>query len=130
MNTLEIVKARLLAAGVSTVNTGAWPCFIGTLPDLQDQVLGMQYTGGFPQDTHLGENAHQTFQVFVRAVAYNTCEAKWHAMHAALNNGESDTTMAAAGIHLMQCYTGGPIFFLDSKGRSVMTANFRVVRSA
>lgn len=129
MNTLEIVKARLVQAGVIV---SGWPGFIGHFQDTADQQIGIQFSGGFPDDTHLSENRLQMIQVAVRAASHDTCEAKWKAMHAALNNAEDagSPTMRSLGINLIQSNQGGPAFFIDSRSRCVMTDNFRIVRDS
>lgn len=129
MSTLEQVQARLLAQGVSTGTTGNWPCFLGYMPDSPDQMLAIQYTGGYPQDEHSGSNMLQTFQVAVRAakLSHSICETKWKAMFNALQDSEGSTGMT--DIYLVQANNTGPLDFLDAKNRHVMTCNFRLVRS-
>lgn len=122
---LTIIRTRLLTQSVA--NTTTWPCYIGYTPDLTDQVISLELSGGFPQDTHGNENVHQTFQVRVRAARldYTACEIKWWAMYAALN----DANLSASGIHLIQAMSSAPLAFYDEKERVVMTANFRVIRA-
>jgi hypothetical protein len=130
MNTLEIIKARLEQASVSTGQSGNWPSFIGHFPDVQVQQIGIQFSGGFPDDTHGSENRIQKVVVTIRAENHDICEAKWNAMHAALNNAEDvgSPSMYSRGIRFIQSGQGAPAFFIDSRSRCVMTDNYRIVR--
>lgn len=123
--TLYRVQAKLLSAAVSTGTTGAWPCFVGYVPDLPDQMIGLQFTGGFPQDTHEGENLLETFQLFVRGgeQAHSTVYDKWKAAFDALEN--SDIT----DLRLIRAMASAPLSFSDARNRQCMTANFNVVRA-
>jgi len=126
MSTLESVKAALVTAGVITGTD--WAGYIGYMPDDQDQVIGLVPTGGFPQDTHGGENGHPTFQVTVRAGRneYATARAKWLAMYHALQ----DANLSGSSIWLIQAYATDPIFAQDGKNRPNFISNFRVTRAA
>lgn len=123
---LSIIRTRLIAASVA--NSTTWQCFIGMAPDTQDQVISLELTGGLPQDTHEGENVHQTFQVRVRTahMAYAACETKWWAMYSALHGRES--LLASYGIRLIQAQASGPLVYYDQENRVNMTANFLVTR--
>lgn len=121
---LDAVAAKLVSAGVASGSgTGVWPVFVGWVPDLPNQAIGLQATGGFPQDTHAGENLLPTFQVLVRAAEweYAACNTKWSAMFAALQ----DATIT--GVYLIQAMASGPMSFVDAKNRMCMTVNFRMV---
>jgi hypothetical protein len=123
---LSTIRTKLIADAVA--NLAAWKCWIGYYPDDigTDQLIALNLTGGFPQDTHGGENVHQTFQVTVRAARtdYATCEAKWWAMFRSLN----DADLSASDIYLIQAMASGPLEYLDALNRTCMTCNFRVVR--
>jgi len=134
MNTLEAVSARLLAQGVSTATgntsgTATWPCFIGFMPAAPDQCIAVQYSGGFPQDTHAGENMHPTFQVAIRAGAYqhSTAETKWIAAFNALQGSQGATAMT--DFQMVEAMNSAPIVIYDEKNRPVMTLNLRAVRT-
>ena len=122
---LSIIRTKLIT---DLVSTAAWPCFIGYYPDDigTDQLIALNLTGGFPQDTHAGENVHQTFQVTVRAArtSYATCESKWWNMFKCLN----DANLIASDINLIQAMASGPLEYLDALNRTCMTCNFRVIR--
>lgn len=133
MNTLEAVAARLLNQSVSTATgntagTATWPCFVGFMPSMPDQCIAVQYSGGFPQDTHAGENALPTFQVAIRAGAYahSAAEAKWIAAFNALQGSEGGTAMT--DFYLVEAMNSAPIVMYDEKNRPVMTLNLRAVR--
>lgn len=130
MNTLEIIKARLLQAGVTTGESGNWPSFIGHFPDIQTQEISIQYSGGFPDDTHLSENRWQNVIISVRAESHDVCYTQWKAQHAALNNAEDagSPSMYSRGIWLIRSGQGAPAFFIDSRSRCVMTDNYLIVR--
>ena len=121
---LSIIRNKLIAAGVSTA---AWPCYIGYYPDAGvDQLIALNLTGGFPQDTHAGENVFQNFQVTIRAARtdYATCETKWWAMFNALN----DANLVANDVYLIQAMASGPLEYMDALNRTCMTCNFRTIR--
>lgn len=122
MRTAEAIRAKLASAGVSGAG---WPGYIGYVPDDGNQVIGIIPSGGYPQETHAGENLLETLQVIIRSAGYSTTDTKWLAMFNALQ----DVDLSADGIHLIQAMTTGPGHFLDSKNRHCMTASFRVVRS-
>lgn len=124
MNLLENVKTKLTSAGLLT---GTWKCYIGFIPDDVDTTIGLQYTGGFPQDTHGAENLLQNFQVSVRGgeLDHATVAAKWYSVFSTLQDA-SDIT----GVGLIQAMATGPMSFVDDKMRPVMTANFRTVVAA
>ena len=126
MSTMETIRATLVTAGV--IDETNWVAYIGYIPDDQDQVIGLVPTGGFPQDTHGGENGHPTFQVTVRAGRneYATARAKWLAMYHALH----DANLSASNIWLIQAYATDPIQMLDGNNRPSFVTNFRVVRAA
>jgi len=126
MSTMETVRAALVTAGV--IDETNWVAYIGYIPDDQDQVIGLVPTGGFPQDTHGGENGHPTFQVTVRAGRneYATARAKWLDMYHALH----DANLSASNIWLIQAYATDPIQMLDGNNRPSFVTNFRVVRAA
>ena len=121
---LDIIKARLIATGVA--NTTTWRVFVGFCPDVSDQVLSLHLSGGFPQETHEGDNVTESFQVRVRAAKldYVTCEAKWREALYALH----DADLSASGIRLIQAMAMGPLEWYDESQRPNMSANFRVVR--
>lgn len=126
MSLLETVRTALITAGVATSGSGsAWPCYIGYAPDDQDQLISLEFTGGFPQDTQQGENTIETFQLRVRAgyLLHSTCETKCRAAFNALENAD------LTGVNLIQALNSGPLSFLDTKNRPNMTVNFRVVRA-
>ncbi len=126
MSTMETVRAALVTAGV--IDGTDWAGYIGYIPDDQDQVIGLVPTGGFPQDTHGGENGHPTFQVTVRAGRneYATARAKWLDMYHALH----DANLSASNIWLIQAYTTDPIQMQDGNNRPSFVTNFRVIRAA
>lgn len=125
MSTMETVRAALVAANVITVD---WAGYIGYTPDDQDQAISIVPTGGFPQDTHGGENGHPTFKITVRAGRheYATARAKWLEMYHALN----DADLSANSIWLIQAYATDPIQMYDGKNRPNFVTNFRVIRAA
>ena len=134
MNTLEAVAARLLAQAVSTATgntsgSATWPCFVGFMPATPDQCIAVQYSGGFPQDTHAGENMLPTFQVAIRAGAYahSAAETKWIAAFNALQGSEGATAMT--DFYLVEVMNSAPIVIYDEKNRPVMTLNLRAVRA-
>ena len=97
-NLLSIIRAKLLADDVATV---LWTCFIGYYPDTGiDQLLALNLTGGYPQDTHDGNNVFQNFQVTVRAARtdYTVCESKWLSVFNCL----SDANLIANDVYLIQ----------------------------
>ncbi len=122
---LSIIRDKLIADGVA--NSTTWKCWINYAPDIADQVISLHMTGGYPQDTHGGENVIQTFQVRVRAprLSYSVCLDKWWQMFRCLN----DANLSASDIHLIQATMSGPLEYLDEENRVNMTANFRVVRT-
>lgn len=122
--TLITIEAALRTAGITTVQSGSYPCFIGVLPDLPNTAVGINYTGGYPQDTHQGENLLETFQVFVRAGEkdFATAYAKWYAVFNALENA------SLSDIYLLRAMTSAPLSFIDAKNRQCLTSNFNVVR--
>jgi hypothetical protein len=129
MGLLETVKEKLEADGV--VNGSTWKCFVGFLPDDQDQCISIHLTGGFPQDTHEGENVLMTFQALVRAGdrAHDVCEAKWWDMFNSLQDADFGASpVGDATVYLCQAMATGPLTFGDEKQRTCMTANFRVVK--
>lgn len=121
---LDTIRQKLIDDGV--VDGTTWKCFIGAAPDDQDQLISLQLTGGFEQDTLGGENVLETFQVRVRSGAreYVTCEAKWRAMFDSLH----DADLSASNIYLIQALATGPLTWDDDKLRTNMSANFRVTR--
>lgn len=123
---LSIIRNKLITAGVGNANT--WRVWIGYYPDDigTDQLIALNLTGGFPQDTHAGENVFQNFQVTVRSARtdYATCEAKWWAMFNALN----DANLVANDVYLIQAMASGPLEYLDALNRTCMTCNFRTIR--
>lgn len=125
MSTMEAVRAALVNANVITSD---WACYIGYTPDDQDQLIGLVPTGGFPQDTHGGENGFPTFQVTVRAGRheYSAARAKWLEMYHALH----DADLSADNIWLIQAYATDPIQMQDGKNRPNFVTNFRVIRAA
>ena len=122
MTLLEDVRSKLNTAGLLS----GWKCYIGYQPDDADRSMALTYTGGFPQDTHQGENLLLTFQLSVRAGAqeHDVCTAQWYAVFAALQDATDIT-----GVSLIQAMATGPMSFRDDKNRPVMTANFRVVKA-
>jgi len=121
---LDIIKAKLVSAGV--VNNTTWKCFVGFCPDVQDQVVSLHLSGGFPQDTHENDNVIETFQCRIRAARldYAACEAKWRQVFNALQ----DADLSANGIRMIQAMASGPLEWYDENQRPNMTINFRVVR--
>jgi hypothetical protein len=120
MTLLEDVRAKLSTAGLLS----GWKCYIGFMPDDQAQSICLTYTGGFPQDTHGGENLHVTFQVLIRAgeLAHATCAAKWKAIFDTLQDATD-----ISNVNLIQAQATGPMSFVDDKQRTMMSMNFRVV---
>ncbi len=123
---LDKVRQKLLDVGVA--NTTTWPCYIGFMPDDQDQCLGLFDSGGLPADTLNRENRHPSFMVLVRAARmdYAVCMAKWQAVYSALQDaaqtgGSPDTLSGVVFIQAMQSH---PNAFIDEKQRQNMTANF------
>jgi len=123
MSLLPIIRTRLISAGV--IDTG-WDCFIGYIPDVQDQLIGLSPTGGFPQDTQENDNLIETFQANVRSGvrAYAVCEAKWAELFSALQ----DANLSSSGVRLIQALQTGPLIWYDDRNRPNMSVNFRVVR--
>ena len=126
---LEIIRDKLEADAV--VNGSTWKCFLGFLPDDQDQCISLHLTGGFPQETLGNENVAQTFQVLVRAGdrEHVICEAKWWEMFNSLQDADfTASPVNDATIYLCQALASGPMTFADEKQRINMTANFRIIR--
>lgn len=123
-NLLDIIRDKLVADAV--VNSTTWKCWIGYSPDTQDQLISLHQTGGYPQDTHGGENVHQTIMVRVRAgrLDYNVCLDKWWQMFRCLQ----DANLSASDVRLIQSTASGPLEYFDQENRVNMTANFRIVR--
>ena len=121
---LDAIHAKLTADGV--LNGSTWKGFIGFTPDDQDQEISLVSTGGFPQDTHGGETVSETFQVVVRAAAFEHTVGrnKWQDMFNSLH----DADLSADNIHLIQALASGPVQFSDDKKRPNFSANFRVIR--
>lgn len=128
MGLLDDVRTHLINQSVA--NTTTWKAFVGYTPDEADQVISLNPTGGRPQDTHGGENAHDTFQVRIRAAKfeYTICEAKWWDMFDALQDADL-SSVSGADVYLMQCENVGPLHYVDDKQRPNCTANFRVIRA-
>ena len=124
MRTGEMLKARLESQDVITAG---WPGYVGYVPDDSAQVIGIIPSGGFPQDTHGGENLLESFQVFVRSDSFAVTDAKWLAMFNALQ--DADLSGGGSTIYLLQALASGALHWLDSRNRHCMSANFRVVRS-
>jgi hypothetical protein len=128
MSLLDTIRTRLTDQAV--VDGSTWKCFIGYTPDAQDQVVSLNPTGSWHgQETHEGDNVHDTFQVRVRGskLAYNTCEGKWRDMFDALQ--DADLSASPNFVYLLQSEQTAPMYYLDEKQRPNMTANFRVTRS-
>ncbi len=129
MGLLETIKEKLEADAV--VDGSAWRCFLNFLPDVQDQIVSLHLTGGFPQDTLGNENVVQTFQVLVRAGDrdFTVCENKWWEMFNSLQDADfTATPVSDETIYLCQAMASGPMIFSDNNERVNMTANFRVIR--
>lgn len=118
MGLLETVRTALTTANVVT---DAWPCFIGYVPDV-GQAITLYYTGGFAQDTHLGESRRPTFQVSVRAgmLDHSGAEAKIRAAFTALENTN------LSGVYLLHAMSE-PLQWNDAQNRTVFSQNYRAV---
>jgi hypothetical protein len=118
-----LIQTHLQNLGISTGQSGAWPCFVGYIPDSPNQMIGIQFTGGFPQDTHLGENLLPTIQIYVRGgeQEHSTVYAKWKAIFDAIENAN------ITDVHLIRAMSSGPLSFPDTKNRSCMTMNVNLV---
>lgn len=129
MGLLDIIYAKLVADGVGDDDSNIaadWPVKIAVMTDETTNMIGLQSTGGYRQDTQLGENLLQTFQVSVRAGNYPDAEAKWYEVFNSLN----DADLSASGVYLIQAMSSGPLVVgQDQKDRFVLTANFNVVRA-
>ena len=121
MSLLEDVRSKLSSAGVLS---GGYLCFIGYVPDDQDKIIGLIFSGGEPQDTLEGENVIQHFQVKVRAgrLDFAACETKWQAAFNALQ----DATIT--DVYLIQAMATGPLTWYEEKQRPCMSLNMRVIR--
>lgn len=120
MTLLEDVRTKLSNAGMLS----GWKCYIGFMPDDQAQSICLTYTGGFPQDTHGGENLHVTFQVMIRAgeLDHSACSTKWYSVFSTLQDATD-----ISNVNLIQAMGTGPMSFVDDKHRTMMSMNFRVV---
>lgn len=130
---LDDIYAYLVANGYGP-NT-SWPLCIGFFPDDSDQMIGLFPTGGYPADTMNRENERLTFQVRVRAARLNFagCYTTWLAIFNLLQDAQQitiDSVVYLPGYTYIQALHYGPMFFNDDRGRSNMTANFRVLRPA
>lgn len=122
MSLLTNVRNFLIAQNAVSAS-GAWPCYIAYTPDDVDQVVSIEPTGGFPQDTHAGENFLQTFEIRIRAgrLDYATAEAKWYEIFRLLNQN------TLSGVNMIVGLGSGPLTFPDTKNRPNLTMNFRTV---
>lgn len=123
MSLLTIIRQKLLD---DSVGGSDWPVFIGYTPDDPgvDQIIGLQLSGGTADETMLGENVYETFQLKVRAgrLEFADCESKWREAFDSLHDA------SISGISLIQALATGPMPWYDEKSRICMSANFRVVR--
>ncbi len=120
MGLLETVRTALVTSGVASAS---WPCYIGYTPDDVNQVMTLYYSGGFAQDTQLGDNVLPTFQLTIRAgqLDHATCEAKAWAAFNALEN------QSLSGILLLHAMNSAPAQWNDAENRTNMSFNFRAV---
>lgn len=121
---LESVRTYLISSGA--ISSG-WSCYISAAPDDANQIVVLEFTGGFPQDTHAGENLRPTFQVRVRGdrMNYSTVESKWYDIWKKLHN-----TSSISGVRMMLAVQTAPIVLHDEKGRLNMLVNFNAVIAA
>jgi hypothetical protein len=110
--------------------TSGWDCFVGFMPDDQDQTIGLYETGGFPADTLLRENQRLTFQVHIRGARrdYGKVRNRWQMIFYALQDADSQTAPPLLpGVVFIQAMHYGPMTFTEEKGRVAMTMNFRAM---
>ncbi len=129
---LDQIYNKLLTDGV--INGTTWKCFIGFLPDEQDQCIGLFETGGLPPDKINRETTMPTFQVRVRAskLSYADCRNKWQDVFRSLQDANQTglSPDPLQKIYLMQAMQTAPIVVFDEKQRPNMTVNFRVIMAA
>jgi len=127
MSLLTAIRDHLISQAV--VDSDAWKAYIGWTPDTQDQVISLTPAGGFPQDTHEGENALGSFQVRVRAgkLDYAVGESKWWDVFDALQG--ADLSASPDFIFMIAAENSEPIYYVDEKQRSCFTLNCRTVRA-
>lgn len=121
------IRDYLSANGYGTTD---WPIYCSFFPDDQDQMIGIFETGGFPADTLGRENERLTFQVRVRAgrLDYASCFNAWKDLFDLLQDA-SETGGYLVGYTYIQAMHYGPLVFNDDRGRTNMTANFKVLKA-
>jgi hypothetical protein len=131
MALLDDIKAKLSADGVFDGST--WKCYIGFLPDDQDNCIALFETGGEPPDTLARENIRPWFQARVRAGAheYAAAHSKWQAVYDSLNDAETSGVSPdyLPGYVYIQAIQTGPLVFYDAELRPNMTVNFRALKT-
>jgi hypothetical protein len=126
---MEEIYEYLTVLGLVNYQTG-WPCYIGYMPDDQDQTVSLYETGGYPAMELLRENQRVTFQLRVRGGRrdYVNVRNQWLALFNALQDTSQDEVPPfLPGVVYIQALHNGPLMFSDDKGRVNATANFRVM---
>ncbi len=126
---LTDVRDFLIANGAS--NT-LWQCYVGFLPDLNDQAIAVFSSGGYPRDTLDGDTRTITFQLRIRAskLSFDIAMAKWEECFNLLQDSQAASGSPALlpGVIFIQAMATGPLSFTDALGRPNLTANFRVMK--
>lgn len=131
MALLEDIRFKLQVDNVFDGST--WKCYLGYMPDEQNQVIGIFESGGLPSNTLNRENTLPSFQVRIRASQqdYVVCRNKWQAVYNSLqdaseSNGSPETLV---GYYLIQALASAPLVWTDELQRVNMSVNFRVIKS-
>jgi len=130
MPLMEQIYAYLTSHNAVNGSTG-WPCYIGYMPDDQDQTVALYETGGFPADTLLRENQRVTFQMRVRGSRrdYANVRQKWQDIFNLLQDADQNVSPMLINVIFIQAMHYGPLVFSDDKSRVNMTVNYRVMRT-
>jgi len=119
------IKDFLVSASVGIFGTNL---FIGSMPDSPDACVAIYDTGAVEESLMQMVYEFPTFQVKVRANAYNTAQTKARAVYDALH-GVNNQTKNNARYILIACQAGINFIGPDEKKRPTFTLNFRAHRT-